>query len=65
MISASFSCCAAPVISLSTSTPSLVVARRHELFRDEVHAVVQRADDAEVGELKERDEPASLSALLR
>ena len=34
----------------------LVVTRRDELLRDEVHAVVQRADDAEVGELVERDE---------
>ena len=34
----------------------LVVARRDELLGDEVHPVVQRADDAEVREAVERDE---------
>ena len=34
----------------------LVVARRDEFLRDQVHPVVQRADDAEVRETVERDE---------
>ncbi len=34
----------------------VIVARGHELLGDKVHPVVQRADDAEVGEAVERDE---------
>ena len=37
-----------------------VLARRDELLGDEVHAVVQRADDAEIGQTIERDEAAQL-----
>ena len=42
----------------------LVVSRRDELFRDEIHPVVQRADDAEIGHAVERDELGRPSACL-
>ena len=42
----------------------LVVSRRDELLGDQVHAVVQRADDAEVREAVERDEAAAAERRL-
>ena len=41
-----------------------IVARGDELLRDEVHPVVERADDAEVREAVERDQPANLQRRL-
>ena len=48
--SASPSCCAAPACTDSTSTPGSARVLRGDVFLgDEVHAVVQRADDADPG----------------
>ena len=64
MRSASRSSCDAARERAQYQDAVLVVTRRDELLRHEVHAVVQRADDAEVGESIERDEAGQLERAL-
>ena len=60
MISASPSSCARAGQLAQNQDAVEVVARRDEFLRDQVHPVVQRRDDAEVGEPIQRHELGQL-----